>query len=179
MNFYLVIFIIVAILICAGGTYTFFSGGQTIGAGVFLVGAIVVFVYYGIRYFSTASPLNPSPVQWPPTINSCPDYLSFFQRTKSDGTKTNTCVDRVGVSKNNALTVFPADGNVNQDNDAYFFTLTAGADRNALCQQTIQYGLTWEGVTDGESCFSSSGGAVVPSGTGTGTGTNACPPAGH
>jgi len=179
MNFYLIFFIIIAILVGGFGTYTFFSSGQTIGAIVFLVGALLVFIYYGLRYFSNASPLNPSPVQWPPVINSCPDYLNFFQRTKSDGTKTNTCVDRIGVSKNNSLQVFPADGAVNQDNDAYFFTLQPGADRAALCQQTIQYGLTWEGVTDGESCFSSSGGANAPSGTGgqSGQSGSVCPSA--
>ena len=168
MNIYLVIFVIVSIIVGGFGSYTFFSDQRAIAGGIFFIGAILTFVFFGMRWFGPAgSPLNPTPVQWPPYINTCPDYLTYFKRTKADGTTSDTCIDRIGVSKNAQLQVFPA-SNPNQDNDAYFFPLStssndSSAQRQELCQRTIQYGLTWEGVTDGESCFTPGGAASVPS----------------
>lgn len=181
MNFYMISFIITAILVIVYGSYYFFSSSRTIGAIVFLVGSILTFVFYGLRWFGTqGTPFNPSPVQWPPYVNTCPDFLTYYKRKKSDGSVTDTCVDRIGVSRNNALQLFPANGQVNPDNDNYFFpTATQSQDPEAkrmeLCRRTIQYGLTWEGVSDGETCYSSNGtGQAVVPGSGTGTGSG-CP----
>lgn len=181
MNFYLVSFIILAIITIGYGSYYFFTSQRIAGGIVFLIGSILIFVFYGIRWFgTTGTPFNPSPVQWPPYVNTCPDYLTFYKRVKSDGTKLDTCIDRIGVSRNSMLQLFPADGNVNPDNDNYFFPLTTQSQdtdgkRSELCKRTIQYGLTWEGVSDGESCFSPSGSgqSVIP-GSGSGSGSG-CP----
>jgi hypothetical protein len=182
MNFALISFIIIAILAIAFGSYYFVSSGRMVGGIVYLIGSILVFVFYGLRWFGTqGTPLNPSPVQWPPYINTCPDYLTYYKRTQSNGTVSDTCIDRIGVSRNNSLDVFPADGNVNPDNDKYFFPLATQSQdpdgkRTELCKRVIQYGLTWEGVSDGETCYSASGTgqAVVPSGGASG-GASGCP----
>ena len=179
MNIAMLVFIIVAILVGGMGTFAFYSNSRPVGALIFFIGSILTFVFYGIRWFEGKGVLgSDSPVQWPPYINTCPDFLTYYKRKTSNGTETDTCVDRIGVSRNNKLTVFPTDGNVNNENDSYFFNLKTDSEerskkRAQLCARTIEYGLTWEGITDGETCFSpeGTGVAIATSGTGGAAGT--------
>jgi hypothetical protein len=178
-NIYLGIFIVAAIGIIAGGTFKLFGSERKIAAIIFLIGAIAAFVVFGIRWFGSGkdSMLVTTPVQWPPMVNTCPDYLMYYKRPKTDGTYQDTCVDKLGVSRNGSLKIFPADSNVNNANDEYFFSLiTADSDpdkrKAELCQRAIQYGLTWEGITNGESCITSGNKPVSPSG---GSSGNGCP----
>lgn len=171
MNFYMVWFIIVAILVGGIGTWKIYQSERSISALLFLVGSILVFVFYGIRWFDTkGTAFNPVPAQWPPYINTCPDYLTYYKRTKG-GVQQDTCIDRVGVSRNNGLKVFPASGEPPSD-DSYYFDLTTTSQdpvkkRTELCNRTIQMGLTWEGVSDGETCYSMDGtNTSVPAGEG-------------
>ena len=173
MNFYLVTFIIVCIIIGGIGTFKLFQSNRMITAGIFLVGSILTFVFYGLRWFGdSGSVFSQTPGQWPPFVNTCPDFLSFYKRIRSNGTTTDTCVDRVGVSRNGTLQVLPSSGDINPENDAYFFPLDTksqepDAKRIELCNRTIQYGLTWEGVSDGEMCYTPMGKSQVPAGNGT------------
>jgi hypothetical protein len=175
MNIYEIIFVIAAILVGGGGTLYFGQAGQYIAAILFLILAIATFVVFGLRWFGPQGTLNQSAVTWPPALNTCPDYLTFYNRTKTNSTTPiPSCVDTLGVSVNNSLKVFPADGNVNPDDDSYFFALVPGETRAATCARLTQYGLTWEGIFDGESCLSpSSGTPTGPSGTGGSSGS--CP----
>ena len=167
-NIYLGIYIVLAILLIAGGTFTLFSSARSISAVLFLAGSIAIFAIYGIRWFgSDKSLFSETPVTWPPVINTCPDYLMYYKRKKQDNSIEDTCVDKIGVSKNGSLKIFPADGNVNTANDEYFFSLQTKssdpAQRNQeLCMRTIQYGLTWEGICNGESCIGQNGAPIPP-----------------
>ena len=171
MNIWEIIFIIVSILICVGGTVYFSTNGQYIGMVLYLIGAILVLVVYGLLWFGPSGQYNQPPQPWPPIINTCPDYLTYYKRN-NNGTTSDTCVDRIGVSKNASISVYPPGGNVDT-NDAYFFNLKKGESRTELCGRVINAGLTWEGVTDGESCFNqSTGTASGPAGS---SGTPSCP----
>lgn len=157
-NMWMIIYIIAALAVGLMGLTYFLSNRQYIAAILFFIGALTLMILFGMSWFEgDNSVFSDKPKQWPPYINTCPDYLTYFKRTKA-GQKIDTCVDRIGVSKNNKLTLFPADGNVDQNNDAFFYPLaTTNSDANKkiaeLCARTVEYGLTWEGVTDGESCF--------------------------
>jgi hypothetical protein len=93
-----------------------------------------------------------------------------------DGSTQQTCIDTIGVSRNGALKIFPKDGAAPLTNDFYFSLSTTSSDpvkkNQELCQKAITAGLTWEGITNGESCITPSG-PVAPSGGG-GSGSN-CP----
>jgi hypothetical protein len=174
-NIYLLIFIVLAILTIMGGSFSLNKGGNTIGAILFLIGSIIIFIVYGLKWFSPGSTFSETPVSWPPQINTCPDYLVLYNRTMPDGTTQNSCIDLIGVSKNGSLKVFPKDANPAPTGADYYFSLqTQSTDpvaKNAeLCQRAISFGLTWEGVTDGESCITPSG----PVGPGGGSSNN-CP----
>jgi len=165
MNTWEIIFIIMSILIGAGGAIYFATNGQYIATVIYLIGAIIVLVVYGLLWFGPSGQYNQPPQHWPPVLNSCPDYLTYYKRD-NNGTVTDTCVDRIGVSKNNSINVYPPSGGVD-NNDAYFFPLKKGESRTELCGRVINAGLTWEGVTDGESCFNpSTGTASGPAGPG-------------
>jgi hypothetical protein len=165
-NIYMALFIVAAIFIIAGGTYKFYSSGQMISAFFFFIGSLTIFIIYGIRWFSAKSIFSNAPVAWPPIINTCPDYLTYYKRQKK-GKSSDTCVDLIGVSRNGYLKMFPKgpadNGGVEPEDDAYYFDLTTtstdGAAKNAeLCQRAMTFGLTWEGITNGESCVSSDNG---------------------
>jgi hypothetical protein len=166
-NIYLGIYITVAILILLGGSMKFMGSGQTLTGVVFFIGAVIIFIVYGLKWFSKQNAIfSDTPVSWPTVINTCPDYLVQYGRQMPDGTQQDSCIDMIGVSKNGALKVFPKDG-VAPTNDEYYFSLvtksTDSVARNAeLCQRAITFGLTWEGITNGESCITPSG-TVAPS----------------
>ena len=127
---------------------------------MFLVGAILIFTFYGLRWFSgnvlRASKFNST--TWPPVINLCPDFLSL-DPTKISGKNVMVCVDLSGVSKgSNGIKKFIDPSNVS--NPSYTFNLSqdkkGSARLNALCQECKEKGVTWEGIYDGVSCQSPS-----------------------
>lgn len=170
-NIYLGIYIILALMILFGGTFKLYGMGQIIAAILFFIGAISILIVYGIKWFAAErSIFSKTPVSWPPTINTCPDYLMYYGRVMSDGTVQDTCIDTIGISKNGSLLVFPKGEQAPQRDEYYFSLVTKSADSDArkaeLCQRALAAGLTWEGITNGESC-------VIPAAsTSTGMGGN-------
>jgi hypothetical protein len=176
-NIYLGIYIVVALLVVYTGVTKLNGMNQSIGAGIFFFGALIIFFVFGTKWFGKGSPFSETPGQWPPTLNTCPDYLTFYSRKMSDGSTQDSCIDMIGVSKNGALKVFPKGGDA-PTSDEYYFSLAAKnssqSGRNQeLCQRAIGMGLTWEGITNGESCITPAG-PVAPSGGG-GNGGGGCP----
>jgi hypothetical protein len=156
-NIYLAMYCVVALAVVGGGSYKLNQMTYSTSAFLYLVGSLGLFVLYGIRWFGAkGSIFSDSEISWPSNINTCPDFLTYYERTKADGTKLRTCIDRIGVSRNGALQVFPANGNA-PSGEGYYFSLetTAGdqeGKRKELCQRCITMGLTWEGVSNGEGC---------------------------
>ncbi len=177
LNGYLIAYIIFSLFVLGGGVSKFIGAGQTTTAVIFGIGAFAILVMFGLKWFSRGSAFSETPVSWPPTINTCPDYLVNYPRQMQDGTTQNSCIDLIGVSKNGSLKVFPKDGPAPTADDYYFSLATQSSDPTAknqeLCQRAITAGLTWEGITNGESCMSSSG-PVAPGGGGSG-GSGGCP----
>lgn len=178
-NIYLGIYIIAAIFIIAGGSFKIYGMDQGLGALLFFIGSLTIFIIFGIKWFGSQSSLfSKAPVSWPTVINTCPDYLVFYNRKTNDGSSQDNCIDLVGVSKNGALKKFPSSGDEPTD-DTYYFSLTTKSSEPALrkaelCQRAISMGLTWEGITNGESCITPDG-PIAPSGGGSGGSNGNCP----
>ena len=162
-NILQVIFIVAAILIIGGGSLYFGSNQEYIGVLIFLPLSILIFVVYGLRWFGPDGIYQNKMVSWPPAINACPDYLTAYT-IKSPQGSTKGCVDTIGVSRNGGIALLKKGDKIVNPNDPRFFRLKPGETRAALCQRVITAGLTWEGVSDGETCFSpdSTGASVVP-----------------
>ena len=160
------IYIVAAILVIAGGSYKIMENNEMIAAVLFFIGSLTCFIIYGIRWFSKGSSIfSGAPVSWPPIINTCPDYLTYFKRGDKD-----TCIDLIGVARcgqnHKCLKLYPKAGT--PDDDCFFDLTTKSADpvaKNAeLCARAIEYGLTWEGITNGEGCIASNGQTYAPDG---------------
>ena len=170
MNIYLILYGLISAALVLGGTVKLHGMGMVIGAVLFFIGGGFLIVTYGMRWFiGEKSLLSDAPVKWPPVLNTCPDFLSFHKRKKASGSTEDVCVDTIGVSMNsNMLKKFPSSGPVDEEDDSYFFPLaTTKSDEPSRnkewCQRAILYGLTWEGITNGESCILPDGKKASPS----------------
>jgi hypothetical protein len=171
MNIYLIIYVVVSAAIVLGGTMKLYND-RMIAAGVFGLGSAAVAILYGLRWFSSSNSIfSQAPVNWPPSMNTCPDYLTYYEVKDTSGTVTaKTCIDTVGVSKNGNMTKWPTDGTTpaySESSTSYFTLTTKATDPEAKkkewCWKAIQAGLTWEGVTNGEACITADGGTSGPS----------------
>lgn len=177
-NIYLAIYIIVALAVCAGGTYKIYGIKQQLSAFIFFLGASIAFIIFGMKWFNEEGTFAKTPVPWPTVINTCPDFLTYYKRpeltadTSPQAGETytifgDTCIDTVGVSKDGPLHLLKVpDPSKPPKDDKYYFSLKTNATDNdgrkgELCTRAIQYGLTWEGITNGESCISNDGTATV------------------
>jgi hypothetical protein len=163
-NINLGIYIIVAIFTIAGGSYKFYSDSQNLAALLFFVGTLAVFIVFGQKWFSSNAIFSKTPVSWPPTINTCPDYLVYYKRRKAGNLTEDTCIDLIGVSKDSSIKVFPKDQlfpkdpkQLSPEDNNYYFSLTTTttseeAKKKELCDRTKSMKLTWEGITNGDSC---------------------------
>jgi hypothetical protein len=172
-NIYLGGYIIFSIWILVYGPYKLFNEmNLPIAALIFFIFSLILLIVFGIKWFNPTGPFSKTPVSWPPMINTCPDFLIYYNRVMPDKTNQDTCIDTIGVSKNGALSVYPQTG-VPTDNKYYFPLVTKSTDkvaRNAeLCKNAIAYGLTWEGITNGEGCVGSDGKV-----SGVASGSNKC-----
>ena len=134
---------------------------------VFGIGAFLVFLYFGIKWFG--APIV-STTSWPPQINMCPDYLTYISGFTSTSREskaiTGGCVDMLGVGTGlNPLSVVTSDtaralsGATATPTAANIFQYTSadlkGADKATLteiCARCQYLGITWEGVYDGDTC---------------------------
>ncbi len=161
-NIYFIIYAILAIAIVFGGTNKMYGENLIIEAVLFFIAASAIFLIYGLRWFgSDKSLLSNAPVSWPPTINTCPDYLTYYNLIVGKESY-DMCIDMIGVSRKGGITLFPADNPpVDPLDKAYFPLATKSIDpaqRNIeLCRNAMMAGLTWEGITNGESCISIDG----------------------
>lgn len=164
MNWYLILYIFVSIITGTGPTYWLFFGGRTIAALIYLILSILVLVFYGLRWFQYGD-LNATGAaatgSWPPIINTCPDYLTYFSRPGVGGSPaTDTCIDLVGVSRNGGLTMWSKQFSASNPptDDKYYFNLATTAQDPAgkmaeLCQNAMTSGLSWEGICTGDACY--------------------------
>jgi hypothetical protein len=178
-NIYLIVYIIIACFVTIRYTFSLYQSGEAVTAFFFFIGATTLFVLYGLRWFGKdQSMLSNSPVSWPPTMNTCPDYLTYYQLVEN-GAKYDMCIDMVGVSRNGGITKFPNSVSPPAHDNSCYFPLKTESDepekkRAELCQRAMAAGLTWEGITNGESCLTIDG---QPSGAAgaAGAGTSGCP----
>ena len=154
MDYSLILYILVSVATIWGGTVVFIQSERSLGGFLFVVGAILVFVYYGLRWFSGVS-LKATQVSyksWPPVINLCPDFLTMHKRVVGGRTE-NVCVDLVGVS-NGGIQRLQDPNNAMNDNFVFrlYENLTGPARIRRLCRECRDKKVTWEGVYDGANC---------------------------
>ena len=155
INWIMVAYIIFAIITTTVGVKTLMPMGSQ-RATIFGIGAVLIFLFYYYRWFPAG---KRSVANWPPTINTCPDYLTYV--AKLPATETPGCVDLVGISTNRAIqAITPANltGTAALPADKVFSfiskdVLSANSQIiKQICKECETKGVTWEGVWDGDSC---------------------------
>ena len=172
LNLLMYIFVCVAILV--GVPIQLYRGGRDLVAVLVFIGTLIISIFFGIRWFDKLGG-GDTGNKWPPVINTCPDYLTYFKRTTtsaSGSTSTkNTCIDLMGVSKKPAiLKPWGANSISNPPlDDGFYFNIDFVTKQDItkleqMCEAALNAGVSWEGVTDGISCTATSGVARLASG---------------
>jgi len=170
------IYILTCILAGIFGARYFMTKKEYVGMALFLIGALVVFVVYGTRWFGSSGIYSDQTVTWPPALNTCPDFLTAhtIKTTAQTPVTVYGCIDAIGVSNNGAFRKFTGtlgtvlqapysvnnQGNVTATLSDFFPIQVDGESAQGLCDRLSQYGLTWDGVYDGVTCAAV---AAVPS----------------
>ena len=168
INWYLVFYVILSVMATVYGTFRLYEGGGGVRASVYGIGAALIFISFGYRWFSNPTEISK---KWPPVINMCPDYLTHVKNVNGSLKSRNGggCVDMLGVSRTGSLQVSmpsevvsfsskTASGTSPSANKFFKYT---SADVNAarsaselqpICDECKNKGITWEGVYDGDIC---------------------------
>ena len=154
MDYVFLFYIFLSFVIASGGAFVLFSGGRTIAAILFLVGAVVIEAFFGVRWFQGDGNTTATKGPWPPSINVCPDFLSIYKSTPdSSGNSVAYCVDNTGVASGGMAKW--TSSSVPDGNNVFNLSANlAGAARaKALCTEAAAKKVTWEGVWDGTVCL--------------------------
>ena len=151
MDFLLIAYILISILLIVGLFFFNFTAGKPILGGLAAIGVLAASITFGIRWFPGGSfniGSTTVPTKWPPYVSVCPDFLTL---TKI-GDKSY-CVDQVGVSRNNGTGVGMLKYSAGSTDPAALFDLNTnlrGDERiAALVKECQKKGVTWEGVYNG------------------------------
>ena len=160
MSWLFILYLIVGILIVVYGT-NYLSPFGMLRAIIYAIGSILLIIFFGFRWFSSTQTSN----SWPPTINMCPDYLTFVPTINgSKSASGGGCVDLHGVTKlgSGLAKSNPSELTTISHTDTHkLFEYTAAditaAQGNSTTIQTIcnrcqVAGVTWEGIYDGDVC---------------------------
>lgn len=128
---------------------------RTLGGLLFLLGSVLLFTFYGLRWFygENLKATSTSSKQWPPFVNTCPDFLTL---TTAGGKRV--CIDLIGVSES-GIAKFVDQSNINSSRHIFqlYDNLSGEARIKALCAECKKHNVTWEGLYDGTACVASTG----------------------
>jgi hypothetical protein len=158
MDFWVIAYILLCVALGGGAVSYFYKRQESIASMVALVLLILVFVFYGLRWFESGElkGSKPSSGDWPPIVNACPDYMSLYKHSDGkvycydagnvynlktyNGAGLTTGLTINGVANQSAYLI--KNGKINPLKDNL---------KNALADKTNGKYLKWEGVWDGQS----------------------------
>jgi len=176
MDYWLVAYIVITILLGTGFVAMMYKRGQIPGAMILLVLLLLVFVFYGLRWFKsgTLKGTESTTGPWPPIVNMCPDFMVSYtdavgkvychDATNTYDLKTNTIAGMTtSITINNvpgqtAFLIKDPSRNTSatelkMDTDGTRWPLLANLKNNpgALMNDPRGKFVRWEGVWDGRS----------------------------
>jgi hypothetical protein len=152
MDFLLIAYILVSLVLILGTFFIYFTQGKPAPAALVSLGFLAASITFGVRWFpggsfSLGGGVQPG-AKWPPTLSVCPDYLTLIHVSG-----TPYCIDQLGVSRRNGTTTGMTKYVEGATDTASLFNLsmnTSGEARiAALVSECQAKGVTWEGVYNG------------------------------
>jgi hypothetical protein len=154
INWLLIVYVIVSLGVTVMGANKLSSTGAII-ATIYTIGVILLSIFFGYRWFTKTIISK----KWPPSINMCPDYLTFVPTVTS--LPNGGCVDLLGVSTNGGLKkieksvitgLASTNANVFNKTSKDVTAAVTTASMQTICTLCKDKGVTWEGVYDGDVC---------------------------
>jgi hypothetical protein len=166
MDFWVILYSLICVVVGAGSASFLYKRGQSMAAMIALVLLILVFVFYGLRWFpgGNLNGTKPAGGAWPPIVNMCPDFMASFV----DSSNKVYCYDAANIYNMKSATAGTAglaatSPTINGAAQAAYLLQNPGAtDKNPL-KTTLKNSATtltqdsngkyvrWEGVWDGRS----------------------------
>jgi len=166
MDFWVILYSLICVVVGAGSASFLYKRGQSMAAMIALVLLILVFVFYGLRWFpgGNLNGTKPAGGPWPPIVNMCPDFMASFV----DSSNKVYCYDAANIYNMKSATAgtaglattSPMINGASQP--AYLLQNPGATDKNPL-KTTLKNGASaitqdsngkyvrWEGVWDGRS----------------------------
>ena len=170
-NIKLFVYIVFALLVEIVAIIYCVKAPMFLALAIFIPISLYIFLVYGFQWFGPDGAFANKLVSWPPTLNSCPDFLVSYVVPKTGAVPALPgCIDTIGVSTkpgsfpranaDNTPVNFTAPTTVvtptaaeSYHSKGWFATKT-GETVGALCERLKATGLTWEGIWDGNTCYS-------------------------
>jgi len=81
MDFWVIFYSLICVVVGGGAVSFLYNRNQSIGAMIALVLLILIFILFGLRWFPGGN-LNgskPKAGSWPPIVNMCPDFMASWK----------------------------------------------------------------------------------------------------
>ncbi len=85
MDFWVILYSLICVVVGGGAVSFLYKRNQSIGAMITLVLLLLVFILFGLRWFPGGN-LNgsqPKAGSWPPIVNMCPDFMASWKDPNS------------------------------------------------------------------------------------------------
>lgn len=172
MDYSLIAYILLSVVVGGYAVSTLYQRNQTIGAMISLVLLILIFIFFGLRWFQGGSlkgTKTDGKTPWPPIVNACPDFMVSWK--DSTGTYCYDAGDLYSLKR------APSGGSIaaslpitNQGNTESALRLTTTSTstpapvtlKKDISDNVLRVSptLRWEGVWDGQRLNSEK---IVPS----------------
>jgi hypothetical protein len=155
IDFSLILFVLFAFFVCSTAPSYFYREGKYMASFTSFIVFILIFVFFGMRWFSGAELVGPGAGYtgaWPPQISVCPDYLTYGEYTKNTQ-KVKGCYNATGFTIGDmpSTSIVPTAAGPSTFDYSYSPSATK-QDKATLCAQAKAKKISWEGITDSESC---------------------------
>jgi hypothetical protein len=96
MDYWVILYTLICVVVGGSVVAFLYKRGQTMGSMVFLVLVLLVFIFFGLRWFpgGNLNGTKPQNVPWPPIVNMCPDFTVTWTHPE---TKDIYCYDAANI----------------------------------------------------------------------------------
>lgn len=159
IDYQFILYVLFAIAVCSTAPVYFYNRNKYFAGFASLVLFILIFVFYGMRWFSGSEMAGPAAGYkgaWPPQISVCPDYLTYYESGAGEGKKAG-CYNATGSTLGDlqSLQAAPTGADMSVGTKSFNSIYTPSMKRDQLkplCDAAKAIKLSWEGITNGESC---------------------------
>jgi hypothetical protein len=161
MDFWLIVYILICVVVGGYAVSTLYKRSQTIGAMISLVLLIAIFAFYGLRWFQGGNlkgTTKDGKLPWPPIVNMCPDFMV----THKDSSGKIYCYDAgnvYGLKSITDVTGLSSGLTINGISGQSAFLIkdpsstsatTLKSNMNTILTDSTANKIRWEGVWDGQ-----------------------------